>query len=156
MKPTPVHVFIVRIAIGALFFSIGFSKMNSGWLVSSDRLLPQLETFQQMAHGPQTWYLENIAIPYAGIWSKLISAGETAIGISLLLGLLTRLSSVTALLMLLNICAANGELFSLSFFGTPWGALLFAGLLMVFLARAGRWGGLDALLVPTNPKGFLW
>ncbi len=50
----------------------------------------------------------------------------------------------------------NGKLFNLSFFGSPWAALLVAGLLMMMLARAGRWAGIDALLAISNPKGKLW
>lgn len=156
MKPTPVPVVLLRIVIGALFFTIGYNKMHSGWLLTEDRLLPQLQTFLQNAGAPQAWYLQNIAMPFAGVWSKLIAAGETAIGVSLILGVLTRLSSLTAMVLLVNIYAANGELFSLAIFGTPWGAVLFAGVLVVFLARAGRWGGLDAVLAPTNPKSFFW
>jgi H+/gluconate symporter-like permease len=58
--------------------------------------------------------------------------------------------------MVLNFHAANGNLFSLNFFGSPWAALLVAGLLVLFLARAGRWAGIDALLATWNAKSMFW
>jgi len=59
--------------------------------------------------------------------------GETAIGASLLIGLFVRLSSLVGVFMVLNFYAANGSLYSLSFFGGPWSALLSAGLLILSL-----------------------
>ena len=85
-----------------------------------------------------------------------MTVGELALGISLLLGLLIRLSTAMGIFMVLNLHAANGSLYSLHFFGNPWAALLLAGLLVTFLARAGRWVGVDALLAKSNSKGMLW
>jgi uncharacterized membrane protein YphA (DoxX/SURF4 family) len=156
MKLHSFQLLILRLALGGLFLSIGLEKIHEGWLTNPEQLLQSLNNFHQHATGPQLTYLTTVALPYAGLWAKLIAIGETAVGASLLLGLLTRLSSFMAIIMVLNLHAATGNLFSLNFFGSPWAALLVAGLLAVFLARAGRWAGIDALLAKSNTKGVLW
>jgi thiosulfate dehydrogenase (quinone) large subunit len=151
-----IQILILRLAIGGLFLSLGYGKIHEGWLTSPESLNSSLNNLHQHAAGPQLGYLDNVAIPYTALWSKLMAIGETAVGISLLLGLLARLSSLVGIIMVLNFHAATGNLFSLNFFGSPWACLLLAGLLVLFLARAGRWGGVDALLSKSNPKGSLW
>jgi len=156
VKLSRVQIFILRLAIGGLFLSIGLQKYHEGWLSNPEPLKQSLSNFHQRAAGPQLTYLDAVAIPYAGLWSKLMTIGETAVGLSLLLGLLTRLSSLAGILMVLNFHAATGNLFSLNFFSSPWAGLPVAGLLVVLLARGGRWGGIDALLASSSPKGLLW
>ena len=156
MKLSGIQILIVRVVLGALFLSLGVGKIQEGWLNSREPLIKSLNSFHEHASGPQLIYLEYVAIPYAGMWSKILALGETSLGISLLLGLLTRLSSLAGMGMVLNLHAATGNLFSLDFFGTPWAALLIACLLVVFLARAGRWMGIDALLVKSGPGEILW
>ena len=156
MKLHNFQLLILRLALGGLFLSIGLEKIHEGWLVNPEQLLQSLNNYHLRATGPQLTYLTTVALPYAGLWTKLIAIGETAIGASLLIGLLARSSSFMAIFMVLNFHAANGNLFSLNFFGSPWGALPIAGLLAVFLARAGRWAGVDALLAKSNAKGVLW
>ena len=156
MKLSGIQIFILRLAIGGLFLSLGLGKYHEGWLSNPELLKQSLGNLHQKASGPQLTYLDAVAIPHADIWSKLMTIGETAAGVSLLLGLLSRLSSSAAIFMVLNFHAATGNLFSLNFFGSPWAGLLLAGLLVVFLARGGRWGGVDALLAASSPKGVLW
>ena len=156
MKLSSFQIFVLRLAIGGLFLSLGIGKIHEGWLTDPAPLEKSLNNFHQHAAGPQLTYLDSVAIPYAGIWSKLMAVGETAVAVSLLLGLLVRLSSLVAIIMVANLHAATGNLFSLNFFGSPWAAVLIAGLLVLFLARAGRWGGLDALLAGSSTRSLLW
>jgi uncharacterized membrane protein YphA (DoxX/SURF4 family) len=156
VKLTQIQILILRLAIGGLFLHLGLGKIHEGWLNSPESLASSLENYHQHAAGPQLYYLDHVAMPYARIWSTLMAIGETAVGVSFLLGLLTRLSSIAAIFMVLNFHAATGNLFSLNFFGSPWACFLLAGLLVVFLARGGRWAGLDALLAKSNSKGAFW
>jgi uncharacterized membrane protein YphA (DoxX/SURF4 family) len=156
VKLSTIQIFMLRLAIGGLFLTIGFEKIHEGWLTSAAPLAQSLNNYRQHAAGPQLTYLDTVAIPYAGIWSRLMALGETAVAVSLLLGLLTRLSSLVAMFMVVNFHAATGNLFSLNFFGSPWAAPLMAGLLVIFLARGGRWGGLDALLAGPSTRSLLW
>ena len=156
MKLSNVQILILRLAIAGLFLSAGLDKYHEGWLTNSEHLLQSLNGFHQHATGFQLTYLERVAIPYAGLWSKLMTIGELALAVSLLLGLLVRCSSAVAVFMVINFHTANGNLFSLNFFSSPWAALLITGLVVMVLASAGRWAGIDAVLAKSNPKGILW
>lgn len=142
--------------MAALFLYLGITKIDANWIQSPEKLVASLNNYHQKATGIHQTYLETIAIPYANLWSKLMAIGETAIGISLLLGLLLRLSCIVGIIMVLNFHAANGNLYSLTFIGSPWAALIIAGFLILFLAYAGRWKGVDGLLAKSRPHGILW
>jgi uncharacterized membrane protein YphA (DoxX/SURF4 family) len=156
MKLSNIQIVILRLAVGALFLHLGWGKYQSGWLHEPNQLAGTLANYQQHAAGWQAQYLNYVAIPYSFIWVKCIAVGEFLLGASLLLGLLVRLSTLLGMFMLLDLYAANGNLFSWDFFGSSSSALLFFCVLVLFLARAGRWAGLDALLAKSNAKGLMW
>ena len=156
MKISNIHLFLIRITLAALFLSAGWEKIHEGWLTNPQPLIDSLTGFRAHAAEYQLYYLDTIAIPYAGVWSKIMATGETALGLSLLLGLLVRLSSLMGIIMVLNFYAANGSLYSLRFFSSAWSALIVVSLLVLFLTRAGRWIGIDAFLAKSNAKSILW
>jgi uncharacterized membrane protein YphA (DoxX/SURF4 family) len=156
MNVSNIQILLLRLAIGGLFLSLGLDKYHEGWLNNAEPLTESLVNYHQHAAGPQLIYLDHVAIPYTGVWAKLMTIGELGVAASLLLGLLVRFSSFIGIVMVLNFHAATGNLFSLNFFGSPWAALLVAGLLLLMFARAGRWAGFDALLAKANSKGLLW
>ncbi len=156
MKYTDIQIFLLRIALGALLFSIGINKINSGWLTSNQELVTSLNDYAEKATGFQQQYLQTVAMPYVSIWAKMIAIGETAIGASLLIGLLARFSSLMGIIMVFNLHAANGNLYTLKFFQTPWGAVVIACFLILFLSRSGRWFGFDYYLMKSNSKNFFW
>lgn len=154
MKPSNIQILILRLAIGVLFLNIAAEKYTAGWLTNAEPLRQSLVNYRQQAGGVRLFYLEHVALPYAGIWAKLMTVGEACVAISLIIGLLVRLASSVAMFMVLNFHAANGNLLGLDFFASPWAALLITGFLIMFLARAGRWAGVDALLPDT--KTMFW
>lgn len=156
MKPSTAQLLLLRLVMAALFLHLGIGKLEEGWLKTSVPLTQSLTSFEQHASGVHLAYLKTVALPFAGLWSRLMALGETALGISLLLGLLTRLSSAVGIFMVLNFHAATGLLFSIAFFGSPWAALLIAGLLITFLARAGRQSGVDSMLARWKPQSAFW
>ncbi|MBI5215994.1 MAG: DoxX family membrane protein [Ignavibacteriae bacterium] len=156
MKSFDIQILFLRLALGALFLSIGIDKINSGWLSNSEDLVSSLTKYKETASGFHLNYLDVVALPYPDIWSKLIALGEAAIGASLLLGLLARFSSLVGIFLVVNLHAANGNLYSLSFFQSPWAALVIICFLMLFLARSGRITGLDYYLAKSSPKSFFW
>ncbi len=156
MKLTIIQILLLRLVLGALFLNGGVEKYQEGWLTNSEPLHGSLSAFEKTAVGFHRTYLQRVALPYDGLWSKFICAGEVALGVSLLLGCFVRLSTFIGLLYLLNLYAANGTLYSLKFFGSPWSALTFVSCLILLIARAGRWGGIDALFAKSNSKGLLW
>ncbi len=156
MKLLNIQILLLRLVLGALFLSAGLEKYHEGWLTNSEPLHASLAAYEKNATGFNLTYLEEVALPYSGVWSKLMCAGELALGVSLLLGCLVRLSTFIGLLFVLNLYAANGSLYSLKFFGTPWSGLIFISLLILLLSRAGRWAGIDALFAKSNSKGLFW
>jgi uncharacterized membrane protein YphA (DoxX/SURF4 family) len=156
MKLANIQVLLLRLAVGALFLTLVIDKYNEGWLTNSEPLRTSLTGYQQHAGEWQLKYLEQVAIPYAGVWSKLILIGEGCLALSLLLGMLVRFTSTAGLFMLLNFYAANGSLFSWKFFSSPYGGLLFASLWVFLLARAGRWAGIDSIFATSNAKAIWW
>ncbi len=156
MKSINVQLFLLRVILGAFLLSIGIQKIQRGWLTSDQELRTSLTQYQEQATGFQKTYLEEVALPHSSLWSKLIAAGETAIGGALLLGLLARFSAFMGFIMILNLHAANGNLYGYAIFGSPSAALLLVCLVIVFLSRSGRWLGLDYYLSKSKPKSFLW
>ena len=102
------------------------------------------------------WYqhfLHQVVIPHATIFSYLIIAGELIAGLSLLLGLGTRLGSAIAMFLFLNYMFAKGRLF--------WSpdsedAAVFFSALVCCLGAAGRVWGIDAYLTRRWPRVLLW
>ena len=156
MKLVNIQLLLLRLVLGAMFLNLGIEKISEGWLTSDKNLLDSLFNYHQQAGLTQLVYLDKVAVPYAYLWSKLIAIGETAIGVSLLLGLLTRFTCVVGIFMVLNFHAANGNLYSLHFFGTAWGALIIVSFIILLIAKAGRWVGVDVALAKKYPKGILW
>jgi uncharacterized membrane protein YphA (DoxX/SURF4 family) len=156
MKLQKIQILLIRLALAGLFLNLGIGKINQGWLHNASPLTEELQNIQTHATGYHLSYLTNVAIPYASVWSKLIALGELSVGISLLLGLLVRLSSVIGIFMVLNLHAGTGNLYSLNFFGSPSAALLIAALIAVLLAGAGRWLGIDQMLAKSHPGSKLF
>ena len=102
MKLSNIQILILRLAIAGLFLHLGIEKINEGWLTNPEHLQDSLNNYQQKATGVQLSYLDKVAIPYSNLWSRLMALGETAVGISFLLGSLVRFSSAVGIFMVLN------------------------------------------------------
>jgi thiosulfate dehydrogenase [quinone] large subunit len=90
-------------------------------------------------------FLKAIVLPNLAIFGWFIVLGETFVGLSLLLGLLTRLGGVLGFLMgvnlLIGLAGVEHEWY--------WTYVMLALLNLLFaLTGAGRWWGLDGLLLP--------
>ena len=102
---------------------------------------------------PYQQFLQHVVIPHATIFSYLVILGELTAGISLLLGLGTRVGSAVAMFLFLNFLFAKGRLF--------WSpdsedAAVFFSALVCLLGAAGRVWGVDAYLAKRWPRSILW
>jgi uncharacterized membrane protein YphA (DoxX/SURF4 family) len=102
---------LVRIAFGGYFLTQGLNKMQGNWLVSADPLLrgvigPALE--RNTAEGFYRPFLENVVQPNALLFSQLVASAEVAVGLSLILGLLLRVSCIVAVFLNLNYMLMKG------------------------------------------------
>ena len=148
-----VYLAIVRIFIGYHYISVSWGKVSGTFL--SGETLPRM--LANVADDPFLWhqgFLLGVVIPHSVFFSYLVAFGELAIGISLLLGCLVRVSSLFAAFHNLNIYLA---------IGIPRGGAvlglnrLFIVCLLIFaLAGAGRALGLDGILKKRFPRSWLF
>jgi thiosulfate dehydrogenase [quinone] large subunit len=143
------YLALVRIAVGYHFLNAAWGKVTGG-------MTPESLTKSLLAGAPSDpldWHRSFITgwvVPNAGWFSYLVAYGELAIGISLLLGCLVRVSSSFAAFHNLNIflaAATSGAQVGLN--------RIFILLHLVFVATsAGRALGIDGWLhrkFPRNP-----
>jgi len=105
------------------------------------------------ASAPYQYFLQHMVIPHATLFSYLVIVGELTAGLSLLLGLGTRVGSAIAMFLFLNFLFAKGRLF--------WSpdsedAAVFFSALVCLLGAAGRVWGIDAYLAGRWPRTILW
>jgi uncharacterized membrane protein YphA (DoxX/SURF4 family) len=102
---------LMRIAVGGYFLAQGFNKIQGGWLTSADPLVrttlaPALE--RNTVEGFYRPFLENVVLPNGALFGQLVALGEVAVGLSLILGLLLRVSCTVAIFLNLNYMLMKG------------------------------------------------
>lgn len=136
----------LRLACGYALLVAGLAKAAAGWL-TSPLLGVRLSEWLKSGHlHPYTEVLVRHLQHHAQLYSTALAAGEVVAGAALIFGLFGRFSAlfgaVTALVPLLGPLEGAERSAAL---------VLFAGLLSLGLASAGRVLGLDALLRPRLP-----
>ncbi|KQR27902.1 DoxX family protein [Deinococcus sp. Leaf326] len=141
---------IARLYVGWLWLEAGLAKVGSPeWTgaQAGEGVRGFLNGAIQKAGGESPdvsgWYarfLENVALPNAGLFSYLVAYGELAVGIALILGLLTGAAAFFGGVMNLAYLLA-GTLSS-----NP--LLLVAAALLVAAWRVAGWWGLDRFVLP--------
>jgi thiosulfate dehydrogenase [quinone] large subunit len=148
------YLAILRIAVGYHFLVVALPKITGGFL--KGHALPE-ELAKTVVKDPFAFhraFIIGFVIPHAHFFSYLVAFGETAIGISLILGCLVRLSSSFGafhnLNILLSIAIANG--------GAQVGInRIFIVLHLMFVfSSAGRSLGLDGILKRWFPNSKLF
>jgi thiosulfate dehydrogenase [quinone] large subunit len=102
--------FVVRMNIGAQWFLAGWEKVQDPtWGTSGTAITGFVNGALAKSTGAhpsvQGWYasfLQNVVLPHAGLWSFLITWGEVAVGVGLLVGALTGIAAGFGVLMNLN------------------------------------------------------
>lgn len=146
--------FIVRMYVGAEWLLAGWEKVLSpAWGTSGKALSGFVAGAFAKSSGAnpavQGWYasfLHNFVLPNAGFFSFLVTWGEVAVGLGILLGLLTGIAAGFGVLMNLNYLLAGTVSIN------P--ILGMVGLFLVFSWRACGWIGLDRWFLPA--LGLPW
>ena len=136
-----------RLVTGAIFFCAGFGKVT-GTFVKSDFARAASDMARD---GYPFWrpFLARVVVPHPTPFAWAVAAGELAIGLSLLSGLLVRWASIAGVLLMISI--GLGACWPPA--GSPWHLyvamwLTQAACAMLFLifasSDAGRTFGLDA------------
>src|SRR5258708_2738941 len=131
---------LLRIYTGAWFVWLGASQAYHGFIGSFSRLLNErAHPFAEFYHS----FLTNFVIPNQQLVAYGLVAVEILIGLLLVLGLLTRLTTVIALVVSVNYFLSLARADSTYLTITLTGIVI---VLVLFGAAAGRVWGMDASL----------
>lgn len=144
---------LLRIMVGLVFLSTWAFNLADGFYTADGLLRFFTEIFPQ-SENPLTWYaafINGVILPVRGVFAPFQLVTEFLMGLALLVGFLTPLSSLAGIFFLLNTMLAT--------FGHDW---LWAYLMpmsilgVTFLTRAGRALGVDSYLTRRfGERGFL-
>ena len=146
--------FVVRMNVGAQWLLAGWEKITSpAWGASGKALagfvagaLAKSSGENPAVQGWYVWFLQHIVLPNAGFFSFIVTWGEVAVGLGILLGVLTGIAAGFGVLMNLNYLLAGTVSIN------P--VLGMFGLFLVFSWRVCGWIGFDRWLLPA--LGLPW
>ena len=148
-----IYLAIPRFVIGYYYLRVGPGKLSDKFLSGQ----PLSERFTEIAADPFSWhhsFITDFVVPHAEFFAHLVAFGEVAIGVSLILGCLVRLSSSFGAFHSLNILLAIGIPAGGASFGVN--LMFFVMQLMFVFSSPGRVLGLDGLLKKRFPKSRLF
>jgi thiosulfate dehydrogenase (quinone) large subunit len=135
---------VVRLYMASVWLPAGIGKISSGeWLFGSGEPMLGLVSKAIADPGTPAWYasfLQSVVVPNAGLFATLVALGETAVGLGLLLGLLTGIAAFFGVFLNANF-VLSGVLSS-----NP--VLIVLGALVMLAWRNAGWIGLDRLVIP--------
>lgn len=146
--------FVVRMYVGAEWFLAGWEKVISpAWGTSGKAIagftagaLAKTAGANPAVQGWYAWFLQHIVLPNAGLFSFLVTWGEVAVGVGILLGILTGIAAGFGVLMNLNYLLSGTVSIN------PVLGML--GLFLCFSWRVCGWIGFDRWLLPV--LGLPW
>lgn len=147
--------FVVRMYVGTEWLLAGWEKVitPAAWGTSGKAITGFVKAALAQTGGPHpavqgwyAWFLQNIVLPNAGFFSFLVTWGEVAVGVGLLLGILTGIAAGFGVLMNMNYLLAGTVSIN------PVLGVL--GLFLVISWRVCGWIGFDRWLLPT--LGLPW
>ena len=152
-------VALLRVVVGAWFIKAMWTKVAWGvvaGVIPYPTVSPRFIAFHPRrvaefaAGNPVGWYkdfLESTVLPHAALFATLQTIGEVAVGLGLVLGVLTRLASVIGLFLALNYGLASQWM---SFSQQGLHVLLVTSMLIFLITGAGRVWGVDRWLVKSR------
>jgi thiosulfate dehydrogenase [quinone] large subunit len=142
---------ILRVYLGVVFLVAALPKIQRDVTPEFIGFLEQVA--MQRGHPFYQRFVESVVLPSASAFAVLVSWGELLVGVTLILGLLTRFSAALALVLALNYMFAKG-----AWFWSPWSndAALVAISLALLIGAAGRTLGLDTFLARRWPRSPFW
>ena len=142
---------LVRLTIGAMFVWVFFENLTKG-AYTPPGYAAVIRYYIKESHSPAAWkWVLGLMASHAAMAAPLQAATEIALGVLLVIGLLTRRAAFVAFLFLASLWVSG--------WGTSWiWELLVPVLASLALAvgRAGRAWGIDALLARWRPSSAWW
>jgi thiosulfate dehydrogenase [quinone] large subunit len=100
-------IVLLRVYTGVFFIYYGFGKISSGKF--ADGLAGFVNMQLESSFGFYRPFLESVVLPNNGLFAFLVSWGELAIGIAMILGLATRYFATAGAFMMLSFWFAKGQ-----------------------------------------------
>jgi len=156
-------VVLLRVVVGVWFVKAVWTKLAVAFLwgvIPYPMVAPRFLAFQPKrvaefaAGNPVGWYkdfLEGTVLPNSALFATLQTFGEAAVGVGLILGLLTGLTALVGLFLSLNYGLASQWM---SFGQQGFHVLLVTSMIIFLFARAGRIWGLDRAIL--SGRGRRW
>lgn len=142
---------LLRVYLGAIFLVAALPKLREDFTPALVGFVEKVGL--ERGHAFYRPFLEQVVLPNAGLFASLVTWGELLVGVSLVLGLMTRLSAAAALFIALNYMFAKGAWFWTS---SSNDAAFVAISLALLIGAAGRTLGLDGLLARRWPRSPFW
>jgi uncharacterized membrane protein YphA (DoxX/SURF4 family) len=93
---------------GVVWLIYGIAKLPH-WLNGDAKFLELTRGMIKTTSGPFHDFIVNAVLPHAQVFSILVACGETLCGISLLLGLFTKVGGIGGMFLTLNYWFAGGQ-----------------------------------------------
>jgi len=141
---------VLRAAFGLYFVVSALNKLATGWLTSGEPLTRFVGRNLEQSPAVYASFLDGMVLPNAMTFGQLVVLGELVAGLSLYLGLFTRLGGLVGAWLVLNFMLAKGLLNDAG----SNDRLFFVACLTLGIASAGLVWGLDGVLrttLETNP-----
>jgi len=157
-------VVLLRVVVGAWFVKAVWTKLTLAFLwgvIPYPTVAPRFLAFQPKrvaefaAGNPVGWYkgfLEETVLPDSALFATLQTFAEAAVGLGLILGLLTGLTALVGLFLSLNYGLASQWM---SFGQQGFHVLLVTSMIIFLCARAGRTWGLDGAILASGGRRWL-
>src|SRR3954467_14703341 len=142
------YLFPLRILFGVILVLEGWGKLQGDWLHGTP-LATSLGNWLS-AEKPYGFFLPLVRLAYAPpkIFGSLVTIGEVTVGLSLLFGVLTRVSAALGAVMLFSFALGSGQGLA-----PPGNAMLMGVVCVLFvLAPPGRFLGIDTALRNRLPR----
>ena len=142
---------LLRIYLGMIFLVAAVPKLRDDFTPGLTQFIKNVAL--EKGHPFYQEFVRNLVLPNAGIVAGLVQVGELLVGVTLVLGLGTRLSAAGAMILTVNYMLAKG-----AWFWTPSSndAAYTAIALALLIGAAGRTLGVDALLARRWPNSPFW
>ena len=143
---------IIRILTGVIWLIHGVPKFLHGemFLPPNGFFGNYLQQGISTTTGPYHDFMVSVIQPNAVVFAQLVRFGEVLVGISLVLGLFSRLGGFFGIVLPLNYMAVRGAISTLSGWGSPDASLALLSAISLVLPT-GRVAGADGLRTPRAP-----
>ena len=128
----PLALRALALMLGVFFLAMGLNKVE--WLTNSDLLAERFVRWLPNAAPHARWYLENVAIPGAPLFARIVPLGELCAGAALILGVHIRVVAPITISMVLNFHFATSALPTWAFLRDGTGLPVLGALLALAIA----------------------